>query len=102
MTSIQNLKKRALANPEVNAEYLKLELEFNLIDQLISMRTQAGLTQEQLAALMHTQKSNVCRLERGNSNPSWSTLLKYAHACGFMLSLKSTSFVATVRHPNPT
>ncbi|WP_232728856.1 helix-turn-helix domain-containing protein [Marinomonas sp. ef1] len=36
---------------------------------------------------MHTQKSNISRLERGNANPSWATLLKYAHACGFELSL---------------
>ena len=87
--SLQNLKKRALENPEVQAEYEKLESEFAFIDQLLSMRSQAGLTQEQLAKLMNTQKSNISRLERGNANPSWTTLLKYAHACGFELSLNS-------------
>ncbi|RBO84648.1 helix-turn-helix domain-containing protein [Marinomonas aquiplantarum] len=87
--SLQNLKTRALANPEVQAEYEKLESEFAFIDQLLSMRSQAGLTQEQLAKLMNTQKSNISRLERGNANPSWTTLLKYAHACGFELSLNS-------------
>jgi hypothetical protein len=56
MMSIQNLKNRALVDPEVKAEYSKLELEFNLIDQLISMRTQAGLTQEQVATQLHTLK----------------------------------------------
>ncbi|WP_275065514.1 helix-turn-helix domain-containing protein [Aliidiomarina taiwanensis] len=39
------------------------------------MRTKAGLTQEQVAERMHAQKSNVSRLEKGNANPSWSTLL---------------------------
>ncbi|WP_394181685.1 helix-turn-helix domain-containing protein [Marinomonas posidonica] len=87
--SLQNLKTRALATPEVQAEYEKLESEFAFIDQLLSMRSQAGLTQEQLAKLMNTQKSNISRLERGNANPSWTTLLKYAHACGFELSLNS-------------
>lgn len=86
--SLQKLKHRALANAEVKNEYDKLESEFNFIDQLLTMRTQAGLTQEQVAERMHTQKSNVSRLEKGNSNPSWSTLLKYAHACGFELTLK--------------
>ena len=85
--SIQHLKQQALANTEIRAEYDQLENEFAFIDQLLSMRAQAGLTQEQLAKRMHTQKSNISWLERGNANPSWSTLLKYAHACGFELSL---------------
>lgn len=87
--SLQNLKQRALQDPAVQQEYNKLEGEFRLIDQLLSMRTQAGLTQEQVAERMHTQKSNISRLEKGNANPSWSTLLKYAHACGFELTLSS-------------
>ncbi|NLQ17330.1 helix-turn-helix transcriptional regulator [Marinomonas sp. M1K-6] len=87
--SLQKLKQRALENSDVKAEYDKLEAEFNFIDQLLSMRTKAGLTQEQVAEKMNTQKSNISRLERGNANPSWATLLKYAHACGFELSLKA-------------
>ncbi|EXJ12421.1 helix-turn-helix domain-containing protein [Nitrincola nitratireducens] len=87
--SLQSLKQRALANADVKTEYDNLESEFSLIDQLLSMRTTAGLTQEQVAERMQTQKSNVSRLERGNSNPSWSTLLKYAHACGYELTIKS-------------
>jgi len=86
--SLQKLKARALANAQVKNEYEKLESEFNFIDQLLTMRTKAGLTQEQVAERMHTHKSNVSRLENGNANPSWSTLLKYAQACGFQLTLK--------------
>ena len=86
--SLQKLKQRALANTEVKAEYDVLENEFAFIDQLLSMRAQAGLTQAQVAEKMQTQKSNVSRLERGNANPSWSTLLKYAHACGFEFTIK--------------
>ena len=87
--SLSNLKEKALANAEVKAEYDHLEGEFNLIDKLVSMRAKAGLTQEQLAAVMKTQKSNISRLEKGNTNPSWATLLKYAHACGFDLKLQT-------------
>lgn len=87
--SLITLKQRALANTEVKAEYEKLSDEFVLADQLLSMRTQAGLTQEEVAQRMQTQKSNISRLERGTSNPSWKTLLKYAEACGFALSLQA-------------
>ncbi|MEO9274327.1 helix-turn-helix transcriptional regulator [Marinomonas sp. 5E14-1] len=86
---LNDLKEKAFQNNKVKREYDKLASEFSLIDQLIYMRTQAGLTQAQLAERMHTQKSNISRLERGNANPSWATLQKYANACGFELSLKA-------------
>ncbi|MBA3989177.1 MAG: transcriptional regulator [Idiomarina sp.] len=86
--SLKALKLRALKDADVNTAYNELESEFSLIDKLLEMRSSAGLTQEQVAEIMHTQKSNISRLEKGNANPSWSTLLKYARACGFELSLK--------------
>ncbi|MFV9472877.1 helix-turn-helix domain-containing protein [Advenella sp. RU8] len=85
--SLKKLKQRAFENSEVKQEYDKLTEEFALVDQLLSMRSKAGLTQEEVARRMQTQKSNISRLERGNSNPSWNTLVKYAHACGFELGL---------------
>lgn len=85
--NLQSLKEQALLDQNVKKEYDHLEDEFNLIDQLLSMRNTAGLTQAQVASKMGTQKSNICRLEKGNSNPSWNTLLSYAHACGFELAI---------------
>lgn len=87
MTNLQELKQRALRNPDVKREYEALAEEFELIDKLLSMRTAAGLTQEELARRMGTQKSNICRLEKGNANPSWKMLKKYAQACGFKISV---------------
>lgn len=85
--SLNSLKERALLNPSVKEEYDRLEDEFNLIDQLLSMRNSAGLTQAQVATKMGTQKSNISRLEKGNSNPNWNTLLSYADACGYELAI---------------
>ncbi len=86
--NIQNLKTKALQNPEVKAEYDLLESEFSLIDALLTMRKKAGLTQEEVAQKLGTQRSNISRLEKGSSNPSWNTLQNYAHACGFELAMK--------------
>jgi len=86
--TIQNLKKRAFENPDVESEYNSLETEFVLIDTLLTMRSKAGLTQEQIAKKLGTQKSNISRLERGASNPGWKTLQNYANACGFDISMK--------------
>lgn len=85
--NFKKFKQKALENPEVRKEYDALEEEFSLIDQLITMRTKAGLTQEDVAKKLGTNKSNISRLERGKSNPSWGTLNKYAAACGFTVRL---------------
>lgn len=87
--NFKSFKQKALENQEVRQEYEALEEEFSLIDQLITMRTKAGLTQEDVAKKLGTNKSNICRLERGRSNPSWGTLSKYASACGFRVRLEA-------------
>jgi DNA-binding XRE family transcriptional regulator len=87
MDKLQKLKQQALQNPAVRREYDALSSEFQLIDKLLQMRTAAGLTQDQVARRMGTQKSNICRLEKGNANPSWNTLQKYADACGFKITM---------------
>ena len=48
--SLQKLKAHALTNAQVKNEYEKLETEFYFIDQLLTVRTKAGLTQEQVAS----------------------------------------------------
>lgn len=72
--SIQNLKEKAFKNSEVKTEYDLLESEFSLIDALLSMRKKSGLTQEEIAFRMGTQKGNISRLEKGTGNPSWKTI----------------------------
>jgi len=87
MNKLQKLKERSLQKPEVRQEYDALAEEFEMIDKLLKMRTAAGLTQDELARRMGTKRSNICRLEKGNTNPSWQTLKKYAHACGFEITM---------------
>ena len=86
--SIQNLKDKAFKNHEVKAEYDSLDSEFALIDTLLTMRKKSGLTQDEIANRMGTQKGNISRLEKGKSNPSWRTIQNYAHACGCELLMK--------------
>lgn len=87
MSRLRQLKERALQRSEVRQEYDALSEEFEMIDKLLQMRSAAGLTQGEVAHRMGTQKSNICRLEKGNGNPSWKTLKKYAHACGFEITM---------------
>jgi len=87
MSKLQQLKERALQKPKVHQEYEALAEEFEFIGALLKMRAAAGLTQDELARRMGTKKSNISRLEKGGTNPSWGTLKRYANACGFELSM---------------
>ncbi|MCT7943602.1 helix-turn-helix domain-containing protein [Shewanella holmiensis] len=86
-TDLQSLKKRVSEDPGFNEEYQKLNLEFMVIDVLLSMRKSAGLTQRQIAMHMGTKETNISRLEKGRSNPTLKTLEGYAKACGFELKI---------------
>jgi len=88
MMTLDELKSELIQDPNFKREYDALEEEFKLIEALVEMRQKAGLTQEEIAQKMSTQKSNISRLESGSGNPGWKTLQKYAHACGFKIQLK--------------
>ena len=52
----------------------------NIIAQLIEARLEKGISQAELARMMGTQRSNLCRLESGAQNPSLDMILKIAAA----------------------
>ena len=56
---------------------------------MIRLRKRAGLTQEKLAELLHTKKSNISRLESVNSkmSPKLSTIEEYAKAIGYKIKI---------------
>ena len=87
--SFSEFKKKALAKPKVCQEYEQQELAFELRKKLIALRKEAGLTQEELAEILHTQKSNISRLENVNSktSPKLSTIEEYAKAMGYKVKI---------------
>ncbi len=88
-TDFSQFKEKALENPEVRKEYEKLQQKYELKIKLIALRKMAGLTQEELAKKLHTQKSNISRLENVNSkiSPRLSTIEEYAKAMGYKLEI---------------
>lgn len=53
-----------------------------IISQLVEARLEKGITQAQLARMIGTQRSNLCRLESGVQNPSLDMILRIASALG--------------------
>ena len=88
--SLTEFKKKALSKPSVNKEYQSLAPAYALRKRLIALRQEAGLTQEQIATVLHTQKSNISRLENANSvnSPKLSTIQQYAQAVGYDVEIK--------------
>ena len=49
-----------------------------LVERLVALREQAGLTQSQVAARMGTTQPVIARLEAGGRDPRLSTIERYA------------------------
>lgn len=64
---------------------------YAILDEILSARREAGLTQAQVAERMGTKASAVARLENtlvsGKHSPSIDTLRKYAAAVGKKLEV---------------
>ena len=93
MLTHEELKAKLLADPEVKAEYERIEREeMPMLDAILSARKEAGLTQAQVAERMGTKATAVARLEAslvsGKHSPSIATLRKYANALGKQLDVR--------------
>ena len=82
---VREAAKEWLKDPEIRAEYDALEEEFALAAALIKARSQADMTQEEVAKAMGTTQAVVARLESGRTMPSTRTLERYAKATGTKL-----------------
>lgn len=88
MKTLDAVKKDLLKDPQLKREYDKLELQFKVASQIITMRQEKGVSQAELAKRMGTKQSAIARIESGNYNPSLKFLEKIAVALDVPLSLK--------------
>ena len=75
MMKHEQLKLKALSDPDIKAEYDALEPGFTLLREMLSAREKTGLSQEEIAVRMGTVAPAVTRLESslagGKSSPSF-------------------------------
>ena len=64
------------------------EIRETVVSQLRTLRKEQGMTQEHLAELVGTKKSNISRLESGRYNPSLDFLIKVADGLGKQITVK--------------
>jgi ribosome-binding protein aMBF1 (putative translation factor) len=77
---VEESAKKWSRNPAFVAAYDALEEEFALASALIRARSEADMTQEEVAKAMGTTQAVVARLESGRTLPSTRTLERFAKA----------------------
>lgn len=89
-TTLKQFRDKALKNPAVKAEYEALSVAVEMKRRMIGLRKTAGLTQEQMAELLGTQKSNISRLESITSeiSPRLATVEDYARVLGYSIKVE--------------
>ena len=70
------------ADPANAAEIEEQQARMDLVIALYNARKEAGLTQKELAERLGTKQTYIAALERGKKNITFSTLARYARACG--------------------
>lgn len=87
LTTARELHEEWMQDPEYVAAWEASEEEFALANALIEARSQAHMTQEQVAEKMGTSQAFVARLEGAHGMPSTRTLQRFAAATGSKLRI---------------
>ena len=77
-------------DPEFRAEWERTGLARAIAVAVVQFRTDRRLSQRQLATKLGMTQPQVARLERGDVNPSWDTLIRVAAGLGIELNISVT------------
>ena len=80
--------RRSTRDPEFAEGFVSGYEAFKIGVLLRQARERAGLTQEEVARRLNTQKSAISRMENRSGDIRLSTLERYAHALGWTVSLE--------------
>lgn len=76
-------RQEQLRDPELKHEYCELNEEFELAREVLELRRQQNLTQQELASRMGTSQPAIERIESGNyRNVSLAFVRRLAEALG--------------------
>ena len=82
------MSREQLKDPEFRREFEALQPEHAVVQALIDARKASGLTQKELSERTGIAQGDICKLERGNANPSIKTLQRLALGMGMVLKVE--------------
>lgn len=74
-------------DPEFKKEWDALEPEMQLVKAMLRAREEQKITQRQLAAKTGITQSDICKIEKGEANPTLQTIKRIAEGLGLKLDL---------------
>jgi DNA-binding XRE family transcriptional regulator len=87
-TTFEDLWNDSILTP---AEKADIQLKVEVMGKLIEARESRGLTQQALAELSGVKQPFIARLEKGDTDPQITTLLKILQPLGYTLAIVPTS-----------
>lgn len=81
-------EKQLLKKPGVRQALQASELEYEIARAVIEARLNRGLTQQELAAALHTKQSVISRVENAKTTPSLAFLKRLADVLGYSLQVQ--------------
>ena len=81
-------KQKKLENLKFKHEYEELEVEYAIMNEMLNLREEFGMSQSQLSAKTGITQPDISKLENGKANPSISILKKLAKAFGKKLHVQ--------------
>lgn len=88
MITYKEYKNKCLEDSNFKKEYDDLEPEYDIINAMIKVRKEKGLTQKQLSELTGISQSDISRIENGTRNPSLEMIKRLATGMGMRLKLE--------------
>lgn len=88
MITYKEYNNKCLEDSNFKKEYDDLEPEYDIINAMIKVRKEKGLTQKQLSELTGISQSDISRIENGTRNPSLEMIKRLATGIGMRLKLE--------------
>ncbi|OCZ54231.1 helix-turn-helix transcriptional regulator [Dehalobacter sp. TeCB1] len=75
-------------NQEFAKAYEIIDTEYKLIETIIKMRKESGITQPELAEITGISQQSISRMEKVGHSPTLRNFLKYLDGAGLELEVK--------------
>lgn len=86
-TNFDMFFEESMQDKKLKQEYEKLEPKYEVIRQIIRLRKESGLSQEELSKLTGISRVKIKQYEGGMASPSMKNLNRIANACGKKLTI---------------
>ncbi len=89
-------------HPSLKEGLKRADRAWDIAFQIMNLREKAGLTQKQLAELVHTKQSNISRIESADyTGYTWKTLEKITKALKARIEIKVVPIEDYNKSANP-